>query len=85
MMNPNTYQPSFFQRTYKQPIVASLDVLLSHNVSYLGCFPKDGLHTLEGKLGDILMMQHLDLWRISYYEVVVVEKRVIFNPILAVA
>ena len=56
MMNPNLYQPSCFKRTYKQPIFASMDVSLSHNVSYLGCFPKDGLHTLEGQLEDISMM-----------------------------
>lgn len=56
MMNPNLHQPSCFKRTYKQPIFASMDVSFSHNVSYLGCFPKDGLHTLEGQLGDTLMM-----------------------------
>ena len=85
MMNPNLHQPSCFKRTYKHPIVASMDVSLSHSVSYLVCFPKDGLHTLEGQLGDILMMQHLDSWRISSYEVATREKRMLFSPILAVS
>ena len=80
IMSPNLYQPSCFKRIFKQSIVASMDVLLSHNVSYL-----DSLHTWDGKHGDILMMQHLDLWRISSYEVVLGEKRVLFSPILAVA
>ena len=59
MMNPNLYQPSCPKRTFKQPIFASMDDPLSHNASYL-----DSLHTWEGKLGDMLMIQHLDLWRL---------------------
>ena len=35
IMNPNIYQPSCFKRTYKQPIVSSMDVSLSHNISYI--------------------------------------------------
>ena len=85
MMNPNLHQPSCFKRTYKQPIVASMDVSLSHNISYLGCSPIDGLHTWEGQLGDILKIQHLVPWRISSYEVAIGEKRLLFSPILAVA
>ena len=85
MMNPNLYQPSCFKRTFKQPIVASMDVSLSHNFSYLGCSPIDDLHTWEGQLGDILMMKHLDPWRISSYEVATGEKRMMFSPILVVS
>ena len=85
MMNPNLYQPSCLKRTFKEPIVASMDVSLSHNVSYLGCSPIDGLNTWEGKLGDILMMQHLDPSRISSYEVATGEKRILVSHILAIS
>ena len=77
MMNPDLYQHSCLKRTFKQPIVASMDVSLSHNVSYL-----DSLHTWEGQLGDILMMQHLNPWRIFSYEVATGEKRMLFSHIL---
>ena len=43
-----------------------MDVLLLD--SYLGCSPKASLHTWEGQLGDVLMRQHLDPWRILSYE-----------------
>ena len=60
MMDPNIFQPSCPKRTFKQPIVASMDDPLSHNASYL-----DSIHTWEGQLGDVLMNQHLDPWIIS--------------------
>ena len=80
MINPNLYQPSFPKRTFKQPIVSSMDEPLSHNASYL-----DSLHTWESQLGYISMMQHLDPWRISSYEVSTGEKRMLFSSILVVA
>ena len=80
MMNPNLYQPSCPKGTFKKTFVASMDDPLSHNVSYL-----DSLHTWEGQLGDIFMMQHLDLWRISSYEVATREKRILFSLILSVS
>ena len=55
VMSPNLYQPSCLKRLFKQPIVSSMDVLLTLNVNYL-----DSLHTWERQLGDILMMHHLD-------------------------
>ena len=79
-MNPNLHQNSCFKRIFKLPIVASMDVLLSNNANYL-----DILHTWERKLGDILMMHHLDPWKISSYEVAIREKRILFSPILAVS
>lgn len=57
-----------------------MDDPLSHNASHL-----DSLHTWEGKLGDMLMLQHLDLWMLSYYEVDIGEKRILFSLILTVA
>ena len=45
-----------------------MDTLLLHDDSYLGCSPKASLHTWEGQLGDVLMKQHLDPWRILSYE-----------------
>ena len=45
-----------------------MDFLLLHDDSYLGCTPKASLHTWEGQLGDVLMRQHLDPWRILSYE-----------------
>ena len=80
MMNPNLYQLSCPKRTFKQPIVASMDDPMSHNASYL-----DSLHTWEGQLGDMLMMQRLDLWRLSSFELATGEKRMLFSPILAVS
>ena len=80
MMNPNLYQPSCFKRTFKQPIFTSIDVSLSHNVNYL-----DSLHTWEEKLGDILMMQHIDPRETSSYEGATGEKRILVSPILVVS
>ena len=80
MMSPNIYQPSCFKRIFKQPIFASMDVLLPHNVSYL-----DSLHIWERQLGDTLMMQHPDPWRILSYEVSTGEERILFSLILAVS
>ena len=43
-----------------------MDVL--HDDSYLGCTPKSSLHAWGGQLGDILMRQNIDPWRILSYE-----------------
>ena len=68
MMNPNLYHSSCLKRTFKHPIVSSMDFSLSHDVSYLECSPEDNVHTWEGQLGDMLMEQHLDLWGDLSYE-----------------
>ena len=69
MVDPNIYHNSCIKKAFRPPIVSSIDILPSHNDSYLGSSPKASLFTWEGKLGDILMMQHLDPWRILSYEV----------------
>ena len=53
MVDPNIHQTSCLNKAFRQPIVASMDVLLFD--SNLGCSPKASLHTWEGKLGDVLM------------------------------
>ena len=68
MMVPNEFQIPCLKETSRQHIIASMDVLLLHDDSYLGCSPKASLHTWEGKLGDVSMRQHLDPWRILSYE-----------------
>ena len=68
MVDPNVYQTSCLKKAFRQPIIASMDILHLHDDSYLGCSPKASLHTWEGKLGDVLMRQHLDIWRILSYE-----------------
>ena len=68
MINPNTYQISCLKEASSQHIVASMDVLLLHDDRYLGCSPKASLHTWEEQLGDVLMRQHLDPWRILSHE-----------------
>ena len=60
MVDPNIYQTSCLIKAFIPPIVSSIDTLLSHDDSYLGCSPKASLHTWEGQLGDALMRQHLD-------------------------
>ena len=37
MIDPNLYQTSFLEKEFRQPIVASMDILLLHDDSYLGC------------------------------------------------
>ena len=85
MVDPNLYQTSCLNKAFRQPIVASMYFLLLHDDSYLGCSPKASLHTWEGKLGDILMRQHLDPWRILSYEVTIGENRMFFSPKFTVA
>ena len=67
MIDPNTYQISLLKKASRQHIVASMDVLLLHDGSCLGYSPKASLHTWEGKLGDVLMIQHLVHGRILSY------------------
>ena len=66
IMIPNAFQIPCLKKDFRQPFVASMDFL--HDDSYLGCTPKASLHTWEAQLGDILMRQHLDPWRILSYE-----------------
>ena len=68
MIDPNVYQTSCLKEAFRQPIIASIDFFLIHDANYLGCSPKASLHTWEGQLGDVLMRQHLDPWRILSYE-----------------
>ena len=68
MMNPNLYQPSCPKRTFKQPIFASMDVSLSHDVNYLDCSLEGSVYTWEGQLGDVWMEQHLDPCGVLSYE-----------------
>ena len=84
MVNTNLYQISCLKKAHRQPIVSSMDVLFSHD-SYLGCSPKASLHMLEEPLGDTLMIQHLDIWRIISYEDATWEEREITQSILILA
>ena len=64
MVDPNIYQTSCLKKAFRPTNFSSIDTLLSHDDRYLGCSPKASLHTWEEKLGDVLMRQHLDPWRI---------------------
>ena len=68
MIDPNIYHISCLRKAFRQHIVASMGVLLLHDDSYLGWSPKANLHTWEGKLGDVLMRQHLFPWTNLSYE-----------------
>ena len=67
MIDPNTYQISCLKKTSRPHIVTSMGILLLHDDSYLGWSPKANLHTWEGKLRDVLMIQHLLPWRSLSY------------------
>ena len=67
MIFPNIYQISFLNKASRKHIFSSMGVLLLHDDSYLGWLPKAYLLTWEGKLGDLLIRQHLVPWRnLSY-------------------
>ena len=68
MIVPNIYQILCLKKASRQHIFVSMGVLLLHDDSYLGWSPKAGLHTWEGKIGDVLMRQHLVPWRNLSYE-----------------
>ena len=68
MIFPNIFQIPCLKKASKQHIVASMDILLFHDDSYLGLSPKANLHTWEKQLGDLLMRQHLVPWRSLSYE-----------------
>ena len=68
MIVPNISQIPYLKKASRQNIVAYMGILLLHDDGYLGWSPKANFHTWEGKLGDVLMRQHLVPWRNLSYE-----------------
>ena len=58
MIVPNTFQIPFLKGTPGQHHISFLSTLLTPDDRYL-----DNLHAWEGQYGDLLMRQHLIIWR----------------------
>ena len=63
MMIPNISQIPCLKKASRPHIVVSMDIPLFHDESHLDFSPKAYFYTWEEQLEDILLKEHLVLWR----------------------